>query len=284
MRQLLIIFSIFLLFASCKKDALIPTPPVDSAKPVSYPDFSYGAQGLQKMDIYLPGGRTVSTKTVVVIHGGSWMSGDKTEMTFVVDSMKKRNPNFAFINLNYRLAINASSNLFPSQETDVKTAIELYLSKSTEYSVSKDLIILGASAGAHLALLHSYKNDPDKHVKAVVDFFGPTDLVAIWNEGFVQELALIAVTGKSYSDNPAIYTQSSPINFVSATSPPTIVLQGGLDPIVNPEQSTMLIDKLNAMGVPNKLVTYPNEVHGFSDADNTDALNKIMPFLVTYAK
>ena len=285
MRQLLVIFSLVLLFASCKKDTLIPTPVADSAKPVSYTDSSYGSEGLQKMDIYLPGGRTVTTtKTIVVIHGGSWMTGDKADMTFVVDSMKKRGPNFAFINLNYRLAINASSNLFPTQEQDVKAAIELYLSKSAQYAVSKDLIVLGASAGAHLALLHSYKNDPDKHVKAVVDFFGPTDLVAIWKQGFLQELTLTAVTGKSYTDNPAIYTQSSPINFVSAATPPTIVLQGGIDDVVLPEQSTMLIDKLNAMGVSNQLVIYPTEGHGFSDVDNTDALNKIMPFLSTYVK
>ena len=284
MRRLLIIFSFVLLFASCKRDALAPSSN-NVAVAVAYSDVGYGTDPLQKMDIDLPEGRSVSsTKTIVVIHGGSWIDGDKTDMTFVVDSIKKRSPLYAFINLNYRLAINGTSDLFPTQEQDVKSAIQFYLSKSVEYGVSQDLIVLGASAGAHLALLHSYKNDPDKHVKAVIDFFGPTDLVAIWNQGFLQQIALTAVIGSTYSQDSTMYIQSSPINFVNAQSPPTIALQGGLDDIVIPEQTTILIDKLNASEVPNQLVTYPNEGHGFTDADNTDALNKILPFLSTYVK
>jgi len=284
MRKLLVFLSLVALFASCKKDTVTPDSP-NPAFAIAYSEVGYGTDPLQKMDIDLPAGRSVSsTKTIVVIHGGSWIDGDKTDMTFVVDSIKKRSPGFAFINLNYRLAVNGTSDLFPTQELDVKSAIEFYLSKSAAYNVSQDLIILGASAGAHLALLHSYKNDPKKHVKAVVDFFGPTDLAAIWNEGFLQQLVLIAVIGQSYTQNPGIYSQSSPITFVSSQSPPTIALQGGLDDIVVPEQTTSLIDKLNAVGVPNQLVTYPDEGHGFTDADNSDALNKILPFMATHVK
>jgi len=285
MRKLLIIFSLVVLIASCKKsDTLTPVSP-NPAVAIAYSDVGYGTDPLQKMDIDLPAGRTVNTtKTIVVIHGGAWVDGDKTDMTFVVDSIKKRSPNFAFLNLNYRLAVNGTSDLFPTQELDVKSAIEYYLSKSAGYGVSQDLIVLGASAGAHLALLHSYKNDPNKHVKAVVDFFGPTDLEAIYNQGLFQEIALIAVIGQSYSQDSTMYKQSSPINFVNNQSPPTIALQGGMDDIVIPEQTTTLIDKLNAAGVSNQLITYPDEGHGFTDADNSDALNKILPFLAASVK
>ena len=285
MRQFVLLFSLILLLASCNRESLTPETGPSPAQPVAYADLAYGTQDLQKMDIYLPGGRTVSTtKTIVVIHGGAWLDGDKADMTFVVDSLKKRLPGYAFINLNYRLAVNGTTSLFPAQETDVKTAIEAYLSKSSTYTISKDIVVLGASAGAHLALLHSYKNDPDKHVKAVIDFFGPTDLVAIWNEGFLQQLALIAVTGKTYDQDQAIYNQSSPINFVTAQSPPTIVLQGGLDDIVLPVQSDMLISKLNSRGVYNQLVPYPSEGHGFTTANNTDAMLKSLAFIAKYVK
>jgi len=279
MRHIISIFSFVLLFTSCTTEELT----LDSKVSATYLNVGFGSNSQQKMDIFLPAGRTVSTtKTVVVIHGGSWTSGDKSEMTAVVDSMKKRLPNYAFINLNYRLAANNSVNVFPTQENDVKTAIELYLSKSSSYEISKDMVVLGASAGAHLALLHSYKNDPDKHVKAVVDLFGPTDLVAEWNEGLLQQLALMAATGKTYSQDPAIYTQSSPVTFVSAKSPPTIALQGGLDFVVTPAQTNILIAKLNSAGVSNELVFYPNEGHGFSQANNTDALTRIISFISKY--
>ena len=285
MRKLIILFSLVLFVASCKKDSVTLVPAVVDVKPATYLNVSYGSDAVQKMDVYLPGGRTVATtKTIVIIHGGAWLDGDKADMTFVVDSITKRSPNFAMININYRLAVYGVSNLFPTQELDVKAAIDFYLTKSIEYLVSKDLIVLGASAGAHLALLHAYKNDPDKHVKAVIDFFGPTDLVAIWNQGYYQQIALMAAIGAAYTDNQAIYTQSSPINYVTAQSPPTIALQGLVDDIVLPVQSTTLVDKLNMAGVSNQLVTYPNEGHGFSDAANTDALNKILPFLAKYVK
>ena len=285
MRQLVVFFSVILLLSSCNRGLLTPDPAPTPAPSVAYTDVAYGTQSLQKMDIYLPEGRTVtSTKTIVVIHGGAWLDGDKSDMAFVVDSMKKRLPAYAFVNLNYRLALSGITNLFPSQEQDVKIAIEAYLSKSTIYGVSKNIVVLGGSAGAHLALLHSYKNDPDKHVKAVIDFFGPTDLVAIWNEGFMQQLALIAVIGKSFDQDPSIYTQSSPVNFITSQSPPTIALQGELDDLVLPVQTTMLINKLNTMGVSNQLVTYPDEGHGFSTATYSDAISKVLPFITKYVK
>jgi len=287
MRRILFIFSVVFLLTSCGRDVLTtdPEPIPNTTQPVAYPDFAFGTHNLQKMDIFLPGGRSVNTtKTMVVIHGGGWMDGDKSEMTYVVDSLKKRLPGYAFINLNYRLASDGLSNFFPAQETDVKTAIESYLAKSVTYSVSKDIVILGASAGAHLALLHGYKNDPGRHVKTVIDFFGPADLVAIWNEGFLPQLALMAVTGKTYTQDPAIYTQSSPVNFITPQSPPTIVLQGGRDDIVLPEQSNLLIAKLNAKGVSNQLVLYPGEGHGFSTANNIDAMLKSIAFIAKYVK
>ena len=281
MRNIYIVCLLLLFLASCNSDTLIP----NSNESAAYPNVEFGSDELQKMDVFLPAGRTVNTtKTIVVIHGGSWTSGDKSEMTAVVDSLKKRLPNYAFINLNYRLAVNNAINVFPAQENDVKAAIEFYLGKSSTYEISKDIIVLGASAGAHLAMLHSYKNDPDKHVKAVVDLFGPTDLVEEWNEGFLPQLALMAATGKTYDQDPAIYTQSSPVNFITAQSPPTIAFQGGMDYIVIPAQTNILIAKLNTMGVSNQLVMYPNEGHGFSQANNTDAITKTLIFISKYVK
>ena len=281
MRNIYIVCLLLLFLASCNSDTLIP----NSNESAAYPNVEFGSDALQKMDVFLPAGRTVNTtKTIVIIHGGSWTSGDKSEMTEIVDSLKKRLPNYAFINLNYRLAVNNAINVFPAQENDVKAAIEFYLGKSSTYEISKDIIVLGASAGAHLAMLHSYKNDPDKHVKAVVDLFGPTDLVEEWNEGFLPQLALMAATGKTYDHDPAIYTQSSPVNFITAQSPPTIAFQGGMDYIVIPAQTNILIAKLNTMGVSNQLVMYPNEGHGFSQANNTDAITKTLIFISKYVK
>ena len=276
MRQLTIFISAVFFLFSCTPATVEPNPVGSQV----YTNVDYGSHPQQKMDIYLPPGRSLNkTKTIVVIHGGGWTGGDKAEMSPVVDSLKKRMPDYAFINLNYRLAVNNSINVFPAQENDIKAAIEFYQSKSAEYKISKDIVVLGGSAGGHLSLLHSYKNDPGKHVKAVVDFFGPTDLPAAWNEGLIQQIVLISAIGKTYPQDPAIYIQSSPVNFITTQSPPTIALQGGADFIVTPAQTNILINKLNSFGVTNQLVFYPSDGHGFSATNSIDAYNKIQAFI-----
>ncbi len=240
---------------------------------------AYGADAAQKMDIYLPEGRsTAGTKVIVLIHGGGWSSGDKGDLNIGIDSLKKRLPDYAIFNINYRLA-SGSSNLFPAQENDVKAAIEFIISKSDEYAISQKLVLLGQSAGAHLALLHGYKNDPGKKVKAVVSFFGPTDLVAFYNANVIYQLILASVTGQTPAQNPSIYAQSSPTSFVNPQSPPTILLHGGADVVVPPSQSASLAALLQTNGVTHQYVFYPAEAHGWLFPTLTDSFNKIEAFL-----
>ena len=101
--------------------------------------------------------------------------------------------------------------------------------------------------------------------KAIVSFFGLTDLMDLYKHPLnpLVPFTLRKVTGKTPAEDPFIYTSSSPINFVSGDSPPTILFQGGLDPLVNKEQQTMLQDRLTVAGVRNQYVFYPNEGHGW---------------------
>lgn len=263
---------------SCKKE-----PSASEAKIMK--DISYGESVQQKMDLYLPDDRSeASTTTVVFIHGGGWVEGDKSDMNPYVDTLRKLMPGYAVLNINYRLAYNNSVNLFPTQENDVKSAIEYYLTHADDYMVSDNLVLLGASAGGHLAMLHAYKNDPDGHVRAVVDFFGPFDLAALWNNGIVQQLILYGATGALLADNPSLYASSSPSEYVTGRTPPTIALQGGADPLVPPSQTSQLIAALDDAGVANQLVYYPGEGHGWTGANMVDSFRKIVTFISDHTK
>ena len=198
-----------------------------------------------------------------------------------MDTLKKRLPAYAIININYRLAT-GTSNLFPTQENDVKAAIEFIYSKRTEYAISDKFVLLGTSAGGHLSLLHAYKYSTPVKIKAVIDFFGPTDLVDMYNNPasiLASPAALAAVVGATPTTNLTLYQQSSPINFVVATSPPTLILQGGVDVVVSPSQSAALAAKLQTFGVVHQYVLYPTENHGWSGANLIDSFNKIDAFL-----
>ncbi|MDZ7635633.1 MAG: alpha/beta hydrolase [Bacteroidales bacterium] len=266
------------IISSCKKEATAIEEQI-------LKDVSYGESTRQKMDIYLPHGRSRdATSTIIVIHGGGWVEGDKSEMNPYVDTLRKRMPGYAIVNLNYRLAWNNSVDLFPTQENDVKSAVEYFLDHAEEYQVSDDLVLLGASAGGHLAMLHAYKNDPEGHVRAVVDFFGPYDLPALWNSGIIQQLILYGATGVFPADNPSLYATSSPSEFITSGSPPTIALQGGADPLVPPSQTSQLIAALDAAGVINQLVYYPGEGHGWTGANMVDSFRKIVTFITDHAR
>ena len=273
MKLSLIILAIALL--SCKKE-------VHSEKTIF--NVPYGSHPAQKMDIYLPEGRTAqSTKVIVLIHGGGWNQGDKSDFTVYMDSLKQRLPGYAIFNINYRLA-DGQSNFFPAQENDVKSAVDFIYSKRSEYQVSESFVMLGASAGAHLALLHSYKYQSPVKIKAVVDFFGPAELTSLYNNGTnpLIPVLLFSVTGGTPSTHTSVYQQSSPYNYVTTTSPPTIILQGGLDPLVPVSQSTMLRDKLVSNSVPVEYVYYPGEGHGWMGTRMADSFNKIVAFLNTH--
>lgn len=275
-RYYLLLLSI--LFFSCQKENY---PVIQTLPEKAIQDEAYGADPSQKMDIYLPGGRSVSiTKSVILIHGGGWNTGDKSDFASYIDTLKKRLPDYAIFNINYRLAT-GTTNFFPTQENDVKAAVEYIYSKTGEFNISKKVVLLGVSAGAHLSLLQAYKYTSVK-IKAVVDFFGPTNMTDMYNNP-ASFLAppddIAAVVGTTPSINPAIYQQSSPITFVTAQSPPTIILQGGVDVLVSPSQSESLKDKLQSLGVIYQYVFYPTENHGWFGANLSDSFDKITAFL-----
>jgi acetyl esterase/lipase len=283
--SLLVSVSFLILTVSCKKDDTGTggggSTSIAAKTMLNEP---YGTDPLQKMDIHLPADRSVtSTKVIILVHGGGWTTGDKVDFAAVIDTLKKRLPGYAIFNINYRLA-SLGSNLFPTQEIDVKAAVDFIYGNRNTYLVSDKFVMLGASAGGHLSLLHAYKYNSPVKIKAVVDLFGPTDMADMYNNpGAYPAITIALLLSGTPATNPTMYQQSSPINFVTAATPPTIIIQGGLDPLVNAtSQSLALKNKLTLASVVNQYVLYPTGGHGDWDAATyTDAYNKIQAFLAT---
>jgi acetyl esterase/lipase len=271
------------MFTSCVKPVQTDN---NSIPPETRTDIAYGADPKQRMDIYLPANRNVdSTKLIVFVHGGGWNEGDKADFTPYVKELQKRLPGYAFANINYRLFdFSTGVNKFPTQENDVKASIDFLHSKSAEYKISKATILLGASAGGHLVLLHGYKNNTLGGIKAIVSFFGPSDLADLYKHRGDPRipLLLIALTGATPTQNQDLYQQSSPLHFVTGQSPPTLILHGGKDALVPESQSVLLKNKLEASAVAHQYVYYPNEGHGWTGNNLFDSFNKIEAFILKY--
>ena len=268
------------IFSSCKPD---PTP-IAQEKDLpakNLQNVHYGKDSRQVMDIYLPKDRSINhTKSLILIHGGGWNSGSKAEFITYIDSFKTRLPDYAIFNLNYRLV--SGGQLFPTQEQDVKAAVDFIVDSAANFHISKDgLVLLGVSAGGHLALLQAYKNASPK-IQAVIDYFGPTDLLTMYNNPWhpLVPMALQMITGTSPQLNPNLYFSSSPIQYISPQAPPTLILHGGKDEIVDVSQSKLLAEKLKAAGVPHQLKIYPSERHGrWYGKTLTSSFNHIEAFL-----
>ena len=275
MKARLLLPLLFIVFVSCKKD-----DDVDPNGEKITKDVSYGNNAQQKMDIYLPAGRSATTtKVMIVIHGGGWNTGTKADLDVYIDSLRRREPTYAVFNVEYRMA--NAPDIFPAQENDIKAAVEFIYNKRNEYNISDKFVLVGVSAGAHLALLQGYKYSVPVKPKAIIDFFGPVDLVDMYinpPNPLVQPL-LFSITGGTPTSHATLYNDSSPINFVTPQSPPTLILHGGIDLIVAPSQSAALNTRLFTAAVTHQYIFYPTEGHGWTGANLTDSFNKIQAFL-----
>ena len=272
-----------LIFSSCTKESVesVQQPPTqnDSLPAINHLNVSYGNSDQQKLDVYLPALRDENTRMVIIIHGGGWNSGDKSDFDSYIAEFQKRLPGYAFANLNYRL-VTESGNYFPTQENDINAAVSFLKSQTSEYKISQNFIYLGISAGAHLALLQAYKHSGVLQPKGIVSFFGPADLERLYvnsDKSIPEQLKFIM--NATLEANPTIFFDSSPINFVSPNSAPTLMLHGDQDIIVPIEQAYMLQSKLEEKGVFNKLVVYPGQAHGWGGKDLSDSFHQVETFI-----
>ncbi len=249
-------------------------------------NVAYGSSPLQNMDVYLPANRSAgNTKILVLIHGGSWTSLDKNDLSPYVDSFKKRLPDYAIFNINYRLSAKPN-NVFPTQESDVKAALTFIAGKATDYLISDKYALIGFSAGAHLAMLQGYKYAVPVVPKAIASFSGPTDLLEMYNHpvggNSIISIGLADAVGSTPAQDSLLYANSSPVNFITATSPATIIFHGGKDPLVSTTQPMEVQEKLGKAGVKNQYVFYASEGHigSWTNASMLDAFNKLQAFII----
>ena len=276
-----LVFGLAIFFSSCKKRDVssVSQTKNDSLAAASFLDVSYGNNAQQKMDVYLPANRNEKTRLVVIIHGGGWSAGDKKDFNNFIAEFQKRLPGYALANLNYRL-VTADGNYFPTQENDINSAIEFLKSKTGDYDISQDYIYVGISAGAHLALLQGYKHNDVLQPKGIVSFFGPVDLERLYeNSDASIPDQLKYIMNATLDVDPNIFFDSSPINFVTSKSAPTLLLHGDKDVLVPIEQAYLLQHKLEENGVFNKLIVYPGQGHGWEGKDLTDSFLQVEAFI-----
>ena len=250
-------------------------------------DTAFGTDPKQKMDIYLPAGRTAATKVIVLIHGGGWESGDKVELNYYKNLLRLKWPEAAIANINYRLTSNPAIH-YTEIMSDITSAVNLMVNNKVNFVVSDTLTMVGASAGGHLAMLYTYKYNSNNYVKAVADYFGPAKLsdwswYNSYNIFLGKYIKDILIPFNNAAWNISLYDSNSPYAVATATSKPTIIFHGTIDVIVPLYQSQWMRGQLNTLGVPNEYYEYVDG-HGFNTTNTDDAMNKTVAFFKAHLR
>jgi len=208
--------------------------------------------------------------TIIWFHGGAWLMGSKRD-DLHVDALLSHG--FAIVSVQYRLSTAAE---FPAQIKDAREAASWVLRKAESLHLDRNkLLLAGQSAGGHLALLTAYTEGqamrgwgeplPTGTTKGVIAFYPPSDLLELVppsaRDNPAHPVALLL--GDKVERRAPLAKAASPINYVEAGLPPTLLFHGTQDMIVPANQSKNLARKLVHHHVPVKLVLSPAG-HGFA--------------------
>ncbi|MFK8182473.1 MAG: alpha/beta hydrolase fold domain-containing protein [Phormidesmis sp.] len=225
----------------------------------------------------------VKYPTVVTIYGGSWQRGDATDNAAMARFLACRG--YVVVAIDYR---HAPAFQFPAQLNDVQTALAFVQSHADDYEIDSDrMALLGWSAGAHLAMLAAFQAPSE--FSAVVSYYGPINLTNGYKEPPVPDPIKVQpilrdFIGGTPAEKPDVYIQASPISYVKAEPlPPTLLLYGDHDHVVEARFGHRLYERLIAAGHKAVWVKLPQAEHAFdavfSGLNNQMSLHFIERFL-----
>ncbi len=183
----------------------------------------------------------------------------------------------------------------PEIVTDMNRAVRFIRYHAKDYAIDPNRLgVYGGSAGGHLSLMLGTAGDPgnpdakdpvdrvSSRVQAVACFFPPTDFLnygkpgeTAIGEGTLRNFAapfdfhridprsnkLVPITDRT--EIVELARQVSPVNYVSADDPPTLIIHGDADLLVPIQQGEIIIAKLKKAGVDAKLIAKPGLEHGW---------------------
>jgi acetyl esterase/lipase len=257
-----------------------------------HPDQVYGLHGNipLKLDFWEPKDNDKPIPTLIYIHGGGWLFGDRTGAT------PQLLPYFALgwniVNVDYRMS---GQGLAPAAVEDSVCALRWIYRNAKQFHVDiSRIVVTGHSAGGHLSLMvgtfdpasgldygclaDAAWGDVSLKVAAVVNWYGISDVNDLL-AGSNRKTYAVAWLGNQ-TNRDEIARKVSPLTYVRPGLPPIITIHGDQDDVVPYSQAVRLHQALDNAGVQNELVTIHGGKHGFfSDRDTLAAYDRIWRFL-----
>lgn len=241
------------------------------------------------LDIYLPQGNPRSCPTIVYLHGGAWVMGNRSDYPERLQAMAAQG--IAVVSIDYRLA---PAGRFPAQIEDIAAALEWLGAEGGRYGLRTDkFAIWGASAGAHLAAFAALAgashaspveglNVPLRTICAALLWFGRYDLTLATPaptgtrppalaryprpshlpQPMPPTFGISQLVGKPYDLISREELMSlSPITYASPSAPAVLMVHGIEDSLVPLSQSERLHETLQKGGGTSRVLAVAGANH-----------------------
>lgn len=265
--------------------------------PAEYiPDIEYVRRGDRALRLQLLQPRAAGPFPLLVyIQGSAWRPQNLYAVLPQLVDFAHRG--FVVASVEYRPTPEA---LFPAQVQDVKTAIRFLRANAARYKIDPARVaVWGDSSGGHTAVMTGLSegrtefDTPDYQgvssgVRAVVDFYGPTDLLQMNKFPSIMDhddpgSPESFLVGGPLQENPGKAARANPIAYISKekTLPPFLIIHGDRDPLVPFNQSVLLYEALKAAGQNATFYKVKGAGHG-DGFWTSEVLDLVYKFLLAY--
>ena len=223
-------------------------------------EIAYGSHEKQRLDIYRPVWMEGPLPTILFFYGGSWKRGSREKYAFVGNALAQQG--FVVVVPDYRLYPEVQ---FPVFVHDGAQAIAWITENIEKYGgLNKNIHLMGHSAGAHIAALLVLDDEYLRKFKLANDTLGR------W-VGLSGPYAFYPSKIHSVKDvfAGALENRARPIARVGLGAPDALLIHGGQDTAVSPENSVALAERMNEIGNRAFALTYEGIGHGMTVASLT---------------
>jgi acetyl esterase/lipase len=263
-------------------------------------NIPYGSAGKRNLlDVYRARSRPQGCPTLLQIHGGGWVIGEKEQQGLPLMN-RLAAEGWVCVAPNYRLSPKAT---FPDHLIDVKRALAWVRDHGPSFGADPDFIaVTGGSAGGHLAALVALTpnvpelqpgfEDVDTSVAACVPFYGIYDFLdRHGTRGWQAMTPFLARVVMKCRPDAALerWQQASPIALVRPDAPPFFVIHGTHDSLAFVEDARHFVRSLRSVSRnPVVFAEIPGAQHAFDvfhSVRSRHAVNAVHSFLAhTHAR
>lgn len=231
-------------------------------------DVVFGTGGGRdlKCDVYLPPEEGKDHMAILLIHGGGWHVGDKSQLSGYGIQLARYG--FVCVCCEYRLS---GESTWPAQIEDCKAALRWMKTNAESLGVDVNRIaVSGNSSGGHLSLMMGgtpniaeFEGDGgnagvDTSVAAVVSMYSGSKLRTSGNPKAPVDMLF----GSSDVDESTL-AKASPITWSSGQFPPTLLIHGNKDTVSSVSGTLDMYSKLSKDGADVEMHIYAGAPHGF---------------------